>query len=161
MNRALRLDPKLAAAHRARGRLLQSGGEHERAVAALTTALRHDSSDWQSRHYLGLSLLMLSRVAQAYKHLAQVAAGHPDRLGVQFALAFAMVRLGRYHEALERLRVTLASHPHHGRGRYLLAVCLRALGRESQARKIFRSLRDESVPEGLRKLASSALRSKQ
>ena len=160
VDRALELDPKLAAAHRARGRLLQRGGHHRRAVKALKVALRHDSSDWQSRHYLGLSLLILGRVAQGFRTLTQVAARHPGHAEVQFALAFAQVRLGRYHAALKRLKITLASHPRHKRGRYLLAVCLRALGRESQAVRIFKSLRGESVPKGLRRLASSALRSK-
>ncbi len=155
---ALKLNPKFAAGHRAKGRLLYLKGRYVEAATSFQQALQFDGSDWRSRHYLGLSFLMLQRNEEALKHLMRAAAGRPSQRDVQFSLTFALIRTERYHDALKRLEADLSSHPGRHKERYLLAVCYKSLGRDRDARRVLKSLNVKNVPGKLRQLAASKLK---
>ena len=155
---ALKLNPKFAAGHRAKGRLLYLKGHYFEAASSFREALQFDVSDWRSRHYLGLSFLMLQRNKEALKHLMRAAAGRPSQGDVQFALSFALIRAERYHEALKRLEADISSRPGKHKELYLLAVCYKSLGRNRDARRVLKSLNVKNVPGKLRQLAASKLK---
>lgn len=155
---ALKLNPNFPAGHRAKGRLLYLKGHYKEAAASFQEALQFDVSDWRSRHYLGLSFLMLQRNQEALKHLMRAAAGRPSQRAVQFALTFALIRGEHYHKALKRLEADLSSHPGRHKERYLLAVCYKSLGRNRDARRVLKNLNVKDVPGKLRQLAASKLK---
>ncbi|MCD6499109.1 MAG: tetratricopeptide repeat protein [Deltaproteobacteria bacterium] len=121
--RALELDPKMAAAHKAKGRLLQIRSAHVEAVQEFRRALAVDASDWQARHYLAVSLIILNQPGAAIEQLLRVLARKPKQPEVLFALGYALFQQKRFQEAISILQRALKVKPKFVQAVRVIAAC--------------------------------------
>lgn len=96
LREALRISPGHGPAHRLTGLMRYDASKFEEALASFEAALDAVPRDRESRQYLCLSLLALSRGAEAELHAQVLADDHPDE-DVGFGL-LALARLARADE---------------------------------------------------------------
>jgi len=141
--KALALDPTLAEAHAARGRVLAELGHHREALAAHEESLRLEPDSFEVRHNFGLTCLHLGRYEQTIEHCERAA----ELLGTDYlalSLAANCYRLlGRHDElkaaarrALERLEKEIAQHLDNAMAMTLGAIALAYLGEKERAKEL-------------------------
>ena len=85
------------------GTLLLSGGDTERAVSLLETALERNTASVQTRTKLAVALSAASRFDDAARHLRQAIASDPGDADAHFQLGRILMKLGRSEEARRHL----------------------------------------------------------
>jgi adenylate cyclase len=115
---ALSLDPTLAEAHSARGRVLGDLGRHDEAIAEFEESVRLDPDSHDVRFNFGRACFLFGRYEVAREHFERAAALTEDGFGSLSYLAQIYRSLGRGTEAnsaarraLERIEKEIASHP--------------------------------------------------
>ena len=116
---AVRLRPDSAEAHRLLGSLYQQAGRNEDALAALQTALQHDSQDALTYQALAAVQTALGKEAEAAQasqqavalHQAALAGGSVDAYETQLALGDAYVGAGQYEQAVTAYQAAAALKP--------------------------------------------------
>jgi adenylate cyclase len=140
--KALALDPTLAEAHAARGRVLAELGRFDEALAAHEESLRLEPDSFEVRVNFGLTCLFLGRYEDAIKQCERAAQLHEaDNWALGIAVAcYGMV--GRQDEliaaarrALERVEKEIALHPDNARALALGAIMLAYLGEKERAKE--------------------------
>jgi len=117
-DRALELDPTLAEAHVARGRVLRDLGRYPEAVAEFETALRLDPDSSEARFNFGLTCKQFGDYHAAVEHLERAARLDEEDYGIWGNLAQVYQALGRDDEgkyaarrALTCIEKEVALHP--------------------------------------------------
>lgn len=126
---ALRLEPGLAAAHRALGEMSQAAGELEAAKAAYTDALRYDPASAEAHCNLGNILRDEMDLDAAVAHYRAGLEVQPDAAEIHGNLGVALHELGRFGEALDAYDAALARMPDLAEVRRNRAMTLLLLGR--------------------------------
>ncbi len=135
---ALSLDPKLAAAHFARGLMLWTPGRrfpHEQAVRAYRQALALDSTLDEAHHQLGLVLLHVGLLDEAQAELDRALALNPGNTLARFRLGVLELYRGRYERAHAIFKSTPLERSPTLWG-FQMPTALFRLGRESEARNV-------------------------
>jgi len=140
--KALALDPTLAEAHAARGRVLAELGRHGEALAAHEESLRLEPDSFEVLHNFGLTCLHLGHYEQTIEHCERAAQLlETDYLALSLA-ANCYRLLGRHDElkaaarrALERLEREIAQHPDNAMAMTLGAIALAYLGERERAKE--------------------------
>jgi len=136
VSRALELNPKMPAAHKAKGRLLQIRSAHAEAVRQFRLALSADPSDWQARHYLAVSLIILKEWREAFEQLHRVLARKPKQPEVLFALGYVFFQQKQFREAMHVLQRALKAKPGFVQAVRVIAACRAGLtNRKSSGRR--------------------------
>jgi len=140
--KALALDPTVAEAHAARGRVLAEIGHHAEALAAHEESLRLEPDSFEVRVNFALTCLYLGRYEEAIEHGERAAQLHETDY---FALSFAANcyrHLGRRAEteaaarrSLERIEKEIALHPDNAIAVTLGAIALAYLGEKERAKE--------------------------
>jgi tetratricopeptide (TPR) repeat protein len=111
--RALRLDPKLPAAHGVLGAMLRTVGRTEEAIASLRQAVAANADDATACFHLGVCLCEASsgNLAEGATFLQRAAALTPRNVQAHIQLSHVLVQMGRRDEALAAYRTALTLHP--------------------------------------------------
>jgi predicted O-linked N-acetylglucosamine transferase (SPINDLY family) len=111
--RALRLDPKLPAAHGVLGAMLRSAGRTEEAIASLREAVAANADDATACFHLGVCLCEApsGSIAEGVTFLQRAVALAPRNVQAHIQLCRMLVEIGRRDEALAAYRNALALHP--------------------------------------------------
>ncbi|MBS1829178.1 MAG: tetratricopeptide repeat protein [Acidobacteria bacterium] len=142
---ALRIDPRLAAAHSARGWLLHRLGRSEEALGHLRAAVKLRPDDYRARDQMGVVLLSLDRAREAEPELRRAAALAPRDPAVALHLGRALTELGseeegrKWLDAHERLRAGRQRDPRRESGMIDLAV-MDPDGRRTRELERFRTM---------------------
>ena len=104
---ALKIDPRLAAAHYLLGTLLERAGRDAEAIERFGLAATYDETLDAARLRLADALRRNGRFEEALVHYGQIREGDQARFGE----VMAFVRLGRYGEARARLSAAMERHP--------------------------------------------------
>ena len=117
-DRALSLDPTLAEAHSAKGRVLADLGRHDEAFVEFEELIRLDPDSHEVRFNFGRTCFQLGRYEAAIEHFARSAALIEEGFGSLNYLAQIYQILGRDEEAkaaarqgLDRIEKEIALHP--------------------------------------------------
>jgi adenylate cyclase len=106
--RALAVDPTLAEAHSARGRVLAELGRHDEAIAELEESVRLDPDSPEVRFNFGQTCFASGRYEAAVEHLERAAALGEESFDALTYLAQIYQALGREGEAKDAARQALA-----------------------------------------------------
>ena len=117
---AVRLDPRLAAAHFAMGTLYERSGRDREAMERYTFAATHDPNHAEAHLRLADTLRRTDRLEASLAPYRRALELEPGWREARFSEAMALVRLARYPEALQRLRAAMDLHP--GEPAFPLAV---------------------------------------
>jgi len=98
--RALRLNPDLAAGYRAMADLTRHRGDSERSLRLADMALRIEPKNAENLYVKGSTLLFLNS-EQAYKVLLEAKAQNPELAKIYFNLGSAAQKIGRYDDAIK------------------------------------------------------------
>jgi protein O-GlcNAc transferase len=111
--RALRLDPKLPAAHGVLGAMLRTAGRTEEAIASLREAVAANPDDSTACFNLGACLAEApaGNLAEGVTFLQRAVALAPRNTQAHVQLCRMLVESGRREEALAAYRGALALHP--------------------------------------------------
>ena len=111
--RALRLDPKLPAAHGVLGSMLRTVGRTEEAIASLREAIAANPDDATACLNLGACLCEAptGNMAEGVTFLQRAVTLAPRNAAAHVQLCRMLVELGRRDEALAAYRAALALHP--------------------------------------------------
>ncbi|MBI5380308.1 MAG: DUF5107 domain-containing protein [Opitutae bacterium] len=138
-NEALRRDPQDARCHLAIGRrllrrgcLAQAVPHFEQAIARLT--VKHPNPvTGEAHYYLGLTLRLLGRHADAYRLLYKATWNYEWRAAAYYELAALDCRKSDFRQALVHLEASLDTNRQNNKARVLKAAALRRLGRNAEA----------------------------
>jgi len=115
---ALSLDPNLAEAHSARGRVLGELGRYDEAVAEYEESVRLDPDSYEVRFNFGRTCFLFGRYEAAIEHFERAVELGAEGFGSLSHLAQAYQTLGRDDEAedaarraLERIEREITAHP--------------------------------------------------
>jgi adenylate cyclase len=115
---ALSLDPSLAEAHSAKGRVLGDLGRYDDAVAEFEEAVRLDPDSHEVRFNFGRTCFLHARYEAANEHFERAAKINEEDYGSLSYLAQLYRTLGRDHDAkhaalraLDRIEREIALHP--------------------------------------------------
>jgi adenylate cyclase len=116
--KALSLDPTLAEAHSARGRVLGDLGRHDEAVAEHEEAVRLDPDSYEVRFNFGRTCFQYGRYPAAIEHIERAAQLSEESYSALSYASQIYRTLGRNEEAsdaarrgLERIEKEVALHP--------------------------------------------------
>jgi adenylate cyclase len=139
---ALSLDPTLAEAHSARGRVLGDLGRNDEAVAELEESVRLDPHSHEVRFNFGRTCFQLGRYEAAIEHFERAAELSEEGYGSLGHLAQIYRALGRDDEArdaarraLERIEREIALHPDNALALSFGAGLLVQLGDKERAKE--------------------------
>ncbi|MGH9584218.1 MAG: tetratricopeptide repeat protein, partial [Bryobacteraceae bacterium] len=104
LNRALALEPNLAAAHFARGLLRYRQGNLQAAVADFAFTVKAQPDNAAALDRLAEMYLALNRTGEALPLLRKAAALAPENSRVQLHLGHALTKLGQHAEAAQAFR---------------------------------------------------------
>lgn len=149
--KALSLDPKLGAAHFARGLMLWTPGRrfpHEQAVQAYRQAIALDSTLDEAHHQLALVLLHVGLLDEAQVEVEKSLAINPGNTLARFRIGVIEMYRGEYERAHAVFNSTpLDRNP--SLWAFQMATALFRLGREREATDLIdRFLRDYPNDEG-------------
>ncbi|MFN7939945.1 MAG: tetratricopeptide repeat protein [Bryobacteraceae bacterium] len=142
---ALRIDPRLAAAHSARAWLLHRLGRSEEALEHLRLAVSIRPEDFRALDQLGVVLLSLDRAKEAEPFLRKAAGLAPRDPAVALHLGRTLLELGNENEgrtwleAHEKLRQGRQRDPRRDSGMIDLAV-MDPAGRRARELERFRTM---------------------
>jgi DNA-binding winged helix-turn-helix (wHTH) protein/Tfp pilus assembly protein PilF len=106
--RALELNPGLAAAHHWYGWLLVLLGRHDESIAELQQALRLDPLSQLAYGFLGSALYFARRFDESLAHAQRAVEVEPDYWMAHWGVACAYERLGQWPEAIAACQRALA-----------------------------------------------------
>jgi len=106
--RALTLNPNLAAAHAAKGRALAGLGRHDEAMAFHAESLRLNPDSFDAHYLYGRTCTQLGRAELAIRHLEKAAALLESDYHALALTPQSYTQLGRHEEALDANRRALA-----------------------------------------------------
>jgi tetratricopeptide (TPR) repeat protein len=129
--RALQQDPKYLPAYIGLGRLAESLGERDEAVAIYNEALTHHSKDASVWFERGVSLSRMKRYEDALASYQRASQIEPKNKTYNISAGYMYAILGRQEESLTCFRRVLPE----ASSRYSLALVLRRLGMEDDGRK--------------------------
>jgi tetratricopeptide (TPR) repeat protein len=104
--RALAIDPKQPAVLFNLGLTYVQAGQNEKARSTLTLLVREHDDNYLARHYLGVSLLKLNRIAEGIAELGAVVNAHPDDVDAAYTLASAYIgdkQLGKAEQLIDNV----------------------------------------------------------
>lgn len=136
---ALRRDPRDIRCNNAMGLLKLRRGLAEEALpfferaVARQTGRNPNPRDGEPRCNLGLALLQLGRLKEAYDAFAKAAWNAAMRDTAHFHMALIDARRGRFDKALEHLGECLDRNARHYRARHLRVALLRRMGRTGES----------------------------
>lgn len=140
--RALALDPNLAEAHAARGRVLSEAGRFEEALAAHEASLRLEPDSFDVQHNYGLTCMEAGRHEGTIEHLERAAelleADHTSLNLValsHLALGHREQYLATTRRALERIENEIRQRPDNANALVHGALALSRLGETERARE--------------------------
>jgi serine/threonine-protein kinase len=107
-DRALRLDPRLAAAHALEAQFLADDLEWGPSLAAFRRALELDPGDAQARHRLSMTLAMLGRYDESLREARRAEALDPLSAPNEAKIASLLQLLGRREEGVRACRKAVA-----------------------------------------------------
>jgi adenylate cyclase len=140
--RALALDPNLAEAHAARGRVLSEAGRFPEALAAHEESLRLEPDSFDVRHNYGLTCMEAGRYEDTIRHLEQAAELlESDHTSLNL-VALSHLALGHDDQyvattrrALERIENEVRQRPDNANALVHGALALARLGETERARE--------------------------
>ncbi len=137
VEKALSLDPDLASAYLARGRLLWTPANHfphEKAIQEFRRALALNPSLDEAQTWIALVYNHIGAFDQALQELQKAAAINPTNISARFRIGQTLLFQGKYEQAL----AALSSIPKEGNPRvgYHRAMALLHLGRRDEAASI-------------------------
>ncbi|PAP93252.1 adenylate/guanylate cyclase domain-containing protein [Mesorhizobium wenxiniae] len=138
--KALSVDPTLAEAHAAMGRIMAEEGKFEEALAAHRESLRLEPESFDVHHNFGTTYLELGRYEEAVGHFEEAARLlESDHTSLNL-LALSLKSLGRNEEsatatyrALERIEREVAARPDNANALAHGALALARLGEKERA----------------------------
>ena len=138
--KALALDPTLAEAHAARGRVLAENGLYEQALAAHEESLRLEPDSFDVRYTYGGTCFQLGRHEAAIEHYERAAQLlETDFVALRLA-TMSYVALGRHGEsisvsrrAMERIEREIAARPDNANAWVSGVIALARLGENERA----------------------------
>ncbi len=140
--RALALDPTLADAHAARGRVLADQERYDEALAAHEESLRLEPDSFEVRHNFALTCFFLGRYQETVEHFERAAELLDTDYSALFFAADALRFLSRHEEfiatqrrALQRIEKEIALRPDNARAMVFGATILVDLGEQERARE--------------------------
>lgn len=140
--RALALDPGLAEAHAARGRVLSEAGRFEEAIAAHQESLRLEPDSFDVRHNFGLTCMEAGRYTETIEHLERAAelleSDHTSLNLValsHLALGHRDLYAATTRRALERIEAEIRARPDNANALVHGALALARLGENDRARE--------------------------
>jgi len=140
--KALSLDPTLAEAQAARGRVLAYLGRYDEAVAAHKESMRLEPDSYEVRHNFGLTCCFHGNYDDAIEHLERAAQLlETDYISLFFAAACynSLGRIDEFndasHRALERIEKEIALRPDNARAMGFGATVLAYLGEKERAKE--------------------------
>jgi adenylate cyclase len=141
-DKALSLDPTVAEAHAARGRVLAGLGRHRDALAAHEESLRLDPNSFDVRYNFGRTCAQIGRHEAAIEHLERASALlDTDYVSLSF-LAQCYSALNRHDEAksaarrlIERIEKEVALRPDQSNAMAHGAIALARLGEKERAKE--------------------------
>jgi adenylate cyclase len=140
--RALALDPNLAEAHAARGRILADGGDFDRATAEHELALRLDPDSYEVNAAAARSFIPLRRFAEAASCLEKAGSIAPTdfwALGMAIqcyrSLGDKAAEKDAARRTLERVEKVVAAEPDHGSAMSFGVTALVSLGDATRAKE--------------------------
>jgi TolB-like protein/class 3 adenylate cyclase len=148
--RALELDPTLAAAHAVIGWGRDVAGRGEETEAHVREALRLSPGDVKSFNWMtiaGAAKLSIGKDAEAVAWLRRAIDSHRTFAWAHFSLASALAHLGRLDEARATARAGLELAPHFTIVRYRAVRGSDDPNRLAQLERVIEGLRKAGVPE--------------
>lgn len=133
--KALSLDPNLAVAYLARGRLLWTPANnfpHQQAIRQYRRALELDPNLDEARNQLALVYNHIGALDEALKELQRAVATNPSNTQAQFRIGETLLFQGKFEEAISILR-GVPSDANPALVGHLMAWALRDLGRKEEA----------------------------
>jgi serine/threonine protein kinase/Flp pilus assembly protein TadD len=151
MEKALALDPKLAAGHFARGFLLWTPGRrfpHEQSIQAYRRALALDPAMDEAHHQLALVYLHIGLFEHAWAHIDSALALNPGNTLARFRYGVIDLYRGEFERAY-RIFNSTALDQNPSLWAFQAATALFRLGREAEAMALIdRFLADHPTDEG-------------
>jgi protein O-GlcNAc transferase len=114
VERAVRLDPKLATGHRALGGMLRVAGRVDEAIVSLRAALAIEPKDGESSYHLGVCLCSRSSdasVREGLEHLLRATALTPGNAAAHTQLGATLASVGHRDQSLTFYRSALSMFP--------------------------------------------------
>jgi len=134
VEKALSLDPDLASAYLARGRLLWTPANHfphDKAIQEFRRALALNPSLDEAQNWLALVYNHIGAFDQALQELQKAVAINPTNISARFRIGQTLLLQGKYEQALIALRsISKEGNPRVG---YWRAMALLHLGRRDEA----------------------------
>ena len=134
--RAVELNEDLAIAHVKLGRVYESTGQHEEAIAAFQQALKQDPSQSEAHRWLGRSYEKMGRVEDAEAAFVDAVKLRPNDWQTHSLLAIFYMRHGRYLEAEAALRSAIELAPNDHINYRNLAGVYHLMGRPGEAKTL-------------------------
>jgi predicted Zn-dependent protease len=122
--RAIAIDAKLPAAHRARAEILRRRGDLSEAITELRFVVRAEPGSIDDRVTLAVTLAAAGLLDEASTAVSSLELAAPTRAEVFFVRAFIELRLDRPGSAVEAARRALALRPRYPEARMVLAEAL-------------------------------------
>jgi tetratricopeptide (TPR) repeat protein len=108
--KALVFDPKQPAVLFNLGLTYLQAGQNEQARTTLDLLVREQNRNYMARHYLGVSLLKLSRISEGIAELEDVVNAHPEDVDAAYTLASAYIRDKRLGKAEQLIDNVIGHH---------------------------------------------------
>jgi len=137
---ALRLDPKLAAAHKNLALIFCETGRYQDALPEAEEALKLDPSSDKSNNVLGKILYALGDDAGAVRAYKEAIRLNPKYMKAHYNLGVAFLRMERYADAADSFRRAEVLDPNLPDTKLDLGLSLYYLGRRSEARELWRKV---------------------
>ena len=128
--RAIELNPKLAAVQAWYGRVLMRLGDTEKAKVAFRNELASNANDFEANLYLGVLLRQDKQLDEALTHLQRAIQLRPREQYARYHLAAVYAAAGKPKEALPLLEGVLKEHGDFVEARVLLASVYYRLNRK-------------------------------
>ena len=139
IDRAIELEPEVAAFHANRGNLLRALGEPDLAVTAHRRAVEFDPRNAEFLTNLGNAYRDLHDLSEAERCYREAVALEPHSASMLCNLGVVLHELGRHQEALDAYRRATTMQPRNATGWYNLANLLYARGEYDEAIKSYRA----------------------
>ena len=140
--RALSLDPNLAEAHAARGRVLTGDGRHDEALREIEIALRLDPESYEVNRAAGDCYHSLRRFAEAIPYYEKAADGMEAEYSIAGMLVSCYKAIGDVERSrraaqrsLTRAEKVVALEPDNGSAMSTIVAALAALGEVERAKE--------------------------
>jgi tetratricopeptide (TPR) repeat protein len=139
VDKALTLEPKIAAAHRVRSWIFGFRNQLPDAIAAAERAITLNRNDSMAHRLLALFELQAGRADRSravIEHAMRLSPRDPNHWGSLATLARAQIALGEIEAAFVNLRMAIVANPSATFVRLYFATAHGRMGREREARDV-------------------------